>query len=276
MAETLGRLRVLVLAVVAVLPMATTSAAGAMASTTAAVSAQPRPPSDGGGPFVIGGERASIADYPWVVYLMWANGLQFCGGALVAANKVVTAAHCTRGLHPNQVRVVAGREDKYSNDGVVADVTDVWVHPMFASVTTGNDVAVLTLDQNLDFAPLDLVDGTDAEEYTAGNNATILGWGRTSEGGPTSRYLLKASLPITSDETCSTVFAEYNRDAMICAATDDGAVDTCQGDSGGPLTVGGKLAGVTSWGSGCAHAGKPGVYTRVGTYHDLIEPEITS
>ena len=54
---------------------------------------------------------------------------------------------------------------------------------------------------------------------------------------------------------------------MVCAG--NGATDTCQGDSGGPLMVpdspsGLVLAGVTSWGFGCADPDFPGVYVRLG------------
>lgn len=62
---------------------------------------------------------------------------------------------------------------------------------------------------------------------------------------------------------------------MLCAGTmADPVKDTCQGDSGGPLAVnnGGQwtLAGITSWGYGCADPDYPGVYTRVTTYTSWI------
>ncbi|MEZ4681551.1 MAG: trypsin-like serine protease [Caldilineaceae bacterium] len=68
----------------------------------------------------------------------------------------------------------------------------------------------------------------------------------------------------------------------MCRAGEWGQ-DACQGDSGGPLIVpstaeamGWQLAGIVSWGDGCARPGAYGVYTAVGNYHSWIADTIAS
>jgi len=60
---------------------------------------------------------------------------------------------------------------------------------------------------------------------------------------------------------------------MICAAVTGGGKDDCQGDSGSPLVVGGQLAGIVSWGVGCADAEYPGVYSNVATVKSFVTQE---
>ncbi|MEU5693989.1 serine protease [Actinosynnema sp. NPDC020468] len=227
-------------------------------------------------PSIVGGSRVSTSQYPWVVYLASSSGSQFCGGTLVAANKVVTAAHCTSGRTASSTRVVWGRDDKQSTAGVTASVTKIWVHPSYRSASSGNDVSVLTLDRNLSSATLPLAQPSDTALYAEGTKATILGWGTTSSGGSASRYLLGATVPLTSDATCRSAYSNYSNTAMVCAGYPQGGVDTCQGDSGGPLVAGGKLIGATSFGRGCASAGYPGVYARVATYYSVLTTQINS
>lgn len=223
---------------------------------------------------IVGGNRASIADHSYAVYLTTADGFQYCGGTLVDDNKVVTAAHCAAGKVPADVLVVAGREDKESDAGYTSQVREIWVHPDFRDVRTGADIAVLTLTNHLPYQTVDLPAKTDTESYQPGVLGLILGWGRTAADGQPSRFLLKAGVPIMSDADCTQAYSSYQAESMTCAGLPQGGVDSCQGDSGGPLIVGGKLVGITSWGESCAAAGKPGVYTRVASYVDVLDDEI--
>ena len=105
MAATLHRLR-------SWLGAALAAATLSMACVSVAEAA-PAPTPDGEfGAQIVGGTRASTSTYPWVVYLATSSGFQYCGGTLVAPNKVVTAAHCTVGDSASAVRVVAGRDDR--------------------------------------------------------------------------------------------------------------------------------------------------------------------
>jgi hypothetical protein len=83
-------------------------------------------------------------------------------------------------------------------------------------------------------------------------------------------HLRQAGVPIVADSACSSSYARFpgsfSAATMVCAGS--GPTDTCQGDSGGPLMVprldAFVLAGVTSWGEGCADPRYPGVYVRLG------------
>jgi trypsin len=224
---------------------------------------------------VVGGQRATTTAAPWVVYLTDASGFQFCGGTLVTPTKVVTAAHCTASAPDRKTFVVVGRDDKQSKAGTSVAVAKTWVSPTFTSVGNGLDVSVLTLATPARSATLPLASPSDAALYAPATAATIYGWGSTSENGSASRYLLSATVPIRDDSYCRSSASNFDPSLLTCAGYDTGGVDTCQGDSGGPLVIGGKLAGITSFGDGCARAGKPGYYTRVGPNAAVIQRQLT-
>jgi trypsin len=212
-------------------------------------------------------------EYPWAVYLTDATGFQFCGGTVVAATKVLTAAHCLADQRADNLRVVVGREDKHTTAGRTVTATSVWVSPNYTGDPTGgSDFAVITLSRPVNVPPLPLA--KDGSLYQPNAMATVLGWGRTSESGEVSRYLMKALVPLAADTDCARSYPEYRATAMVCAGYPQGGVDSCQGDSGGPLVIDGELAGITSFGEGCARPGYYGVYTRVAPYEPAIEAQI--
>ena len=106
----------------------------------------------------------------------------------------------------------------------------------------------------------------------------MLGWGLLSEGGSLSDVLQEVEAPVVSNIACNAagVLNGAVTSNMLCAGVlDSGGLDACQGDSGGPLVVpdgqgGWRLAGIVSWGIGCALPQRPGVYTRVSQYTGFI------
>jgi secreted trypsin-like serine protease len=249
------------------------AAAAAVAASfpfVAAASASPSTPSTTVEPHIVGGTAASLGDYPYAVYLTDRQGYQFCGGVLVGSSAVVTAAHCAGAIDRADIRVVVGRQDMRTNAGMVAQVTRVSTATGFTDPGKGDDIAVLTLNRTVPYEAVRLPTASDQGLYREGTTATVLGWGRTSEGGSRSQYLRKVDLPVVSDSSCAASYTNYDARSMVCAGYPDGGVDACQGDSGGPLVVGDALIGIVSWGDGCAQPGKPGVYARVSTYADDI------
>jgi secreted trypsin-like serine protease len=229
---------------------------------------------------IVAGDPASPGEYPAQgALLINLNGNAppyegLCGGSLVGSRYFLTAAHCVVDNPPlsaNDFLVVLGLtniteprppENEYT-------VSAVERNPAFDPITFQNDTAMLRLSQAAPYAPLRVIRTDEVAKWAPGTTARIIGWGTTTQGGggSPSDDLLEANVPIISDAECQEDYlGEFDPNTMVCAY--DGVHDTCQGDSGGPLMVpdgaGFVLAGITSWGIGCADLGFPGVYTRLG------------
>ena len=236
---------------------------------------------------IVGGTTAEAGDYPWQVAVLKKQGPSLffiCGGTLIADQRVVTAAHCTSGS-ASSLKVLVGTQ-RLSTGGSILNVSSYADHPSYSSSTDRFDAAVLELATSGIAAggeTLSLIgeEGSgDDGLWAPGKLLAISGWGATSEGGSVSDQLREAQVPRVADSTCGQsdfYGSDFDPATMVCAGPVAGGVDTCQGDSGGPLAASTqdplpvsqndpsqwRLAGITSWGQGCAREKKPGVYTRV-------------
>jgi trypsin len=110
-------------------------------------------------------------------------------------------------------------------------------------------------------------------EPPAGSLSVVSGWGTIGFGDPNLPSQLQAvEVYITSRAECNSSYAANGgiTENMICAGVPGGGKDACQYDSGGPLVVGGQLVGLVSWGTRCAEADYPRVYSNVATLRNFV------
>ncbi|XP_015791355.1 serine proteinase stubble isoform X3 [Tetranychus urticae] len=239
---------------------------------------------------VVGGKNAAFGAWPWQVSVRRTSFFGFssthrCGGAILNNQWIATAGHCVDDLLLSQIRIRVGEYDfanvlepyAYVERGAKKKV----VHPHYNFFTYENDLALVQMDEPIDFQPhiAPICLPPDRIEMV-GRNATVTGWGRLSEGGILPSVLQEVKVPIVSNDACKNMFLsagrhEYIPEIFMCAGYEEGGRDSCQGDSGGPLQVQGDdgkwfLAGIISWGIGCAEPNLPGVCTRITRFKDWI------
>lgn len=257
---------------------------------------------------VVGGSSASIADFPFIVALYDpragspAAGF-FCGGVILDATHVATAAHCVveasgGSLGMGRVAVLAGSTTLAPvQAGSVTDpVQESLFDRRYEPVSSDYDVALLRLARPLWSGAAPSVNGVSriaplspdqamAARYGDPNapsavTVTAGGWGDVNPaptGRPSYPMGLRAvRMPLVSDGLCETQYGLIEQPItprMICAGGGRAHLDTCYGDSGGPLLADSSspphppsdyvLVGLVDFGNGCAQSGFAGVYTRI-------------
>ncbi|XP_041842044.1 hepatocyte growth factor activator isoform X2 [Melanotaenia boesemani] len=239
-------------------------------------------------PRILGGTTALPGTHPWMAGL-YIGQSDFCGGSLISSCWVISAAHCflTNPLN-SQIRVVLGQQN-FNDTGPNTRTFEVerYIFPDHFSVfnPTLHDIVLIKLKKQDRrcvrktpfIRPICLPEKNTV--FPDGYCCAISGWGRMNEKAQGYSTLQEGYVRLIPHNICKKpeVYGNHVTSDMVCAGL-RGCVDACQGDSGGPLACVKDdvsfLYGIISWGDGCGHSNKPGVYTKVVNYIDWINSKI--
>ncbi|KFU93054.1 Serine protease 55, partial [Chaetura pelagica] len=176
------------------------------------------------------GRYAKDGEFPWHVSIQ-SNGKHICGGTVISALWVLTAARCFAEEVPPDLIVVMGGIDlelpleEYHLDRLI-------LHEKFNRTSLQNDIALILLRSPIEFSnkkiPICLPFMYDTDMW---QHCWVTGWGTTSEG---SLVLQKTQMKVISREHCSDRILLLG-DNMLCAEVQRAEERTCKVDNGGPL-----------------------------------------
>lgn len=181
-----------------------------------------------------------------------------CSGTLIAADAVLSAAHCFDSMRPGLAyEIFVG--DSVGPDAQAYSVREVITDPAFDSDTRQHDVAILWLVRPVDGVLPQALPESNSAPPDVGARVALAGFGATRAGSPPDG-LKRVGIGQLSE-----------RRATVVSVLPDPSV-SCVGDSGGPLfTDAGELIGVAS--SGDAGCSETSVYALVApTIAGFIEP----
>jgi secreted trypsin-like serine protease len=231
---------------------------------------------------IVGGHDTVAGERLWTVALLQSGEsdnykAQFCGGTLSASQWVVTAAHCVKDMKPSGLHLLVGTRNLVDGGERIA-AAKIVSNKQWNSTTTQNDIAMVKLawaPEMVAVSPIALASAADEASgmLAPGQPLLVMGWGNRSPLYPLQKdfpeILQEVELPVVAAADC---YPGQTFVTNICAGDiAEGGEDSCQGDSGGPLVLHRPdgtfvLAGVVSWGNGCAKPNNPGVYTRASSY----------
>jgi Trypsin len=244
---------------------------------------------------IVGGAPISVQQAPWQVTVEAVFSISkgssesiLCGGSIVDASHILTAAHCVfiappdERIPPSDFVVRAGTSNLKSSEAEEQEVSvaSVRVHPYYTYAPDSghvnpDDVAVLTLAEPLVFGPsVSPIALTSLGTYPAeGASVDLTGFG---EQNPTTDELngklYSLGMTLGFSRECGGESGADNA-VLLCASTPSGS--PCSGDSGSALAAPGSspaLVGVMN--DYTVVAGKECAAGARGSFANVAAPEI--
>ncbi|XP_063982965.1 chymotrypsin-2-like [Diachasmimorpha longicaudata] len=231
---------------------------------------------------IVGGQNAKPGEFPYQVSIRKFNR-HWCGGSILDATHILTAAHCFVSDEkvvddPSALRVVTGTiysedlrpENIFAVSRVIAN--DYYTPHVHNNVAWFADIAVMKLkesiplDRNLRW-PINLPSNPTPPR----TRVMVSGWGTShygKEGAKSPKWLQKLGMETISLPACEIILPYQVNVGQLCAITPPGH-GICNGDSGGPLVHDNQVVGIVSWLTRCGD-GRPQVFTSVYDYLNWI------
>nr|XP_009912892.1 PREDICTED: suppressor of tumorigenicity 14 protein-like [Haliaeetus albicilla] len=234
---------------------------------------------------IVGGEDARSGKWPWQASLQMGAHGHVCGASVISNRWLISAAHCfldsdsVRYSVPSGWRAYMGLHtiNEKNNRVAMRSIKRIIVHPQYDQSISDYDIALLEMETSVFFSELvqPICLPSTSRIFVYGTVCYVTGWGAIKENSHLAKTLQEARVRIINQSVCNKLYDDLITSRMLCAGNLNGGVDACQGDSGGPLACTGKgnrwyLAGIVSWGEGCARRNRPGVYTKVTALYDWI------
>ncbi|NXA71616.1 PRS55 protease, partial [Thryothorus ludovicianus] len=175
------------------------------------------------------GTAVEPGEFPWLVSIR-SHGQHICGGSIISALWILTAAHCFADKLPPDLTVAVGGADlslpleEYNPDSLI-------LHEEFNSTSLQNDIALIQLSNPIEFSkektPICLPFTCDMDTW---QHCWAAGWESTSAAllillfsfAAASRVLQKAQMKLISREKCLEQIPHLVG-SMMCAEAEQGA-----------------------------------------------------
>ncbi|KAM6295316.1 cathepsin G-like [Aegotheles albertisi] len=204
------------------------------------------------------------------------SGISGCGGFLIRADAVLSAAHCVTGKGRVNITVTLGAHNirKEESSQQKFHIGRWVVHPKYSRKPLRYDIVLLKLtpkaklSKKVTYIRLP----SHKERAKPGTTCNVAGWGRTSTTGKKTNVLMEVDLKVQQDKECQKTFKNYLPESMICVGDKDGKKSAFCGDSGGPLVCNGKAHGIFSYMP--EYRIFPEVFTKVSSFEPWIRKEL--
>jgi len=229
---------------------------------------------------IVGGSLAATNSAPYIVSLQQ-NSVHYCGGSILNANWVLTAAHCLASKTTVLSSVIVAGTNDIANKASTAQVRPISsyvVHDLYVGGIAPYDVGMVYTKTAFQWTVAVKPISLPKLNVIPTGVADLYGWGSTSTTSvpqyPNQLNVAK-SIPIIDLSSCESALGAKGVDVHqtnLCTGPLTGGVGICSSDSGGPLVQSDMVIGIVSWGKvPCGQKNSPSVYVRVSAFVNWIE-----